>query len=210
MVGPPGAWRVVAVLGLVALSSVAGGGGTESVLDLTIRDGWQGIGVRGTGARLWPGSRLLSAYIAENPACVSGKNVAEIGCGLGLCSLVAARCGAAQGRVQTAVLCFGNEHHHGTFHTVLASDVVYAAGGRSGGFEALVACLMSLTDARSTTLVAYTPRYRREKAFWECLRPWFTVQRIALSPALATQECFGGVMLLRLTRKSPRVSGAGE
>jgi hypothetical protein len=35
-----------------------------------------------------------------------------------------------------------------------------------------VACLVSLTDAHSTTLVAYTPRYRREKAFWERLRPW--------------------------------------
>jgi hypothetical protein len=53
MLDSQGAWRVVAVLYLMALSSVAGGG-TESVFDLMIKDGWQGLGVRGTGARLSP------------------------------------------------------------------------------------------------------------------------------------------------------------
>ena len=51
MVDSQSIWRVVAVLYLVALSSVSGGG-TESVFDLMIKDGWQGLGIRGTGARL--------------------------------------------------------------------------------------------------------------------------------------------------------------
>jgi|DewCreStandDraft_4_1066084.scaffolds.fasta_scaffold10005_8 predicted nicotinamide N-methyase len=44
-------------------------------------------------AHLWPGSRALAAYLAENPEWASGR-VLEAGCGLGLVAVLAARLGA--------------------------------------------------------------------------------------------------------------------
>ncbi|HEY8378074.1 MAG TPA: methyltransferase domain-containing protein, partial [Nannocystis sp.] len=43
---------------------------------------------------LWPSARALAAEIAERPALVRGRRVVEVGCGLALPSLVAARLGA--------------------------------------------------------------------------------------------------------------------
>lgn len=43
---------------------------------------------------VWPAGRALAAHIAERPALVRGRRVIEVGCGLGLPALVAARLGA--------------------------------------------------------------------------------------------------------------------
>lgn len=43
---------------------------------------------------LWPSALSLSEYLVDHPELVHGKNVLEIGCGLGLPSLVAAKTGA--------------------------------------------------------------------------------------------------------------------
>jgi len=43
---------------------------------------------------LWPAGRALAAHLGERPAQVRGRRVIEIGCGLGLPALVAARLGA--------------------------------------------------------------------------------------------------------------------
>jgi len=280
--------RVALILAIVSVVVVAGG--VETVLDFEIRDGWGALGVRGTGARLWPGAQLLSTYIAENPSCISGLRVAELGCasqpvppvpptcqhgpadrggvagGLGLCSLAAVRSGAAyvlatdgepsvlelarknlranlsqeelarcapraapasrprrahahpprpplppdplraRARTCTALLAFGERHAHGTFDSVLASDLVYSAAGHHGGFCALIDALLSLTAPGSAALLAYAPRFRRERAFWALLRGHFAVWllRRAAAPPRADGARSGAVFLLRLTRRAPR------
>lgn len=45
-------------------------------------------------AELWPSALALSEFIIENRAKFSGRSVVEIGCGLGLCGIAAARCEA--------------------------------------------------------------------------------------------------------------------
>lgn len=42
---------------------------------------------------LWPASEALAQYLADHPALVRGKTVLELGCGLGLPSIVAASLG---------------------------------------------------------------------------------------------------------------------
>lgn len=44
---------------------------------------------------LWPAAEGLSIFLAENPEIVRGKKVLELGCGLGLPSLVSAHLGAS-------------------------------------------------------------------------------------------------------------------
>ena len=44
--------------------------------------------------RLWESAEALAKYIVEHRGVFSGKRVLELGCGLGLPSLCAARCGA--------------------------------------------------------------------------------------------------------------------
>ena len=43
---------------------------------------------------VWTAGRALARWLAERPALVRGRRVAEVGCGLGLPALVAARLGA--------------------------------------------------------------------------------------------------------------------
>lgn len=45
-------------------------------------------------ADLWPSAVALSQYLLRNPALLSGKTTLEIGCGLGLCGMIAASAGA--------------------------------------------------------------------------------------------------------------------
>lgn len=52
-------------------------------------------------AHLWPGARSLARLVATHAEC-SGRRVVEIGCGLGLAGLTAARRGAAVTLVDTA------------------------------------------------------------------------------------------------------------
>ena len=45
-------------------------------------------------AELWPSALGLSEYILENTPIFANRSVIEIGCGLGLCGIAAASCGA--------------------------------------------------------------------------------------------------------------------
>ncbi len=47
-------------------------------------------------AHLWPASRALVTWMAERPALWAGQRVLELGCGLGLPAIAAARMGARQ------------------------------------------------------------------------------------------------------------------
>ena len=65
----------------------------ERELVLRIRNGMYSDGL--TGANLWKASRILARYLFEHPDQIRGRRVVELGCGLALPSLLAARLGAA-------------------------------------------------------------------------------------------------------------------
>lgn len=56
-------------------------------------------GLARVGLQLWAGALVLSDLLLARPELVAGKHTCELGAGLGLCSMVAARLGAA------SVLC---------------------------------------------------------------------------------------------------------
>jgi predicted nicotinamide N-methyase len=45
------------------------------------------------GSIAWPGSLILCNYLYENPIEVSGKSCLELGCGVGICSILCAKLG---------------------------------------------------------------------------------------------------------------------
>lgn len=101
---------------------------------------------------LWPAGRALAQWIGERPSVVRARRVLEVGCGLGLPAIVAARLGAhvhaCDAHPDVAPLLRRNAalndvviaYHQldisevtdvaalGAFDVVLASDVVYEAG----------------------------------------------------------------------------------
>lgn len=103
-------------------------------------------------ATLWPAGRALAQWVGERPNQVRGRRIVELGCGLGLPSLVAARLGghvhACDNHPDVAPLLRHNAalndatitYHAldladpaalaalGEFDLVLASDVVYESG----------------------------------------------------------------------------------
>jgi len=45
---------------------------------------------------VWPGARVLAAYLLDNPAIVQGKRVLDFGCGSGVVACAAAKAGATR------------------------------------------------------------------------------------------------------------------
>jgi hypothetical protein len=58
-----------------------------------------GLG-NGVGARLWGAALTLSRLVRDGPDLVRGRDVLELGSGVGLCGLLAAKMGAKTGRVE--------------------------------------------------------------------------------------------------------------
>lgn len=54
------------------------------------------VGPGSTGAAVWRAGEFMAGYLVANPSLVRGKRVIELGCGTGLCGLVAARLGASR------------------------------------------------------------------------------------------------------------------
>lgn len=139
-------------------------------------------------ARLWPSARALADAVDRAGASrLAGRRVLELGCGLGLPSLVAARCGAGPVlatdrspaavawvaanarrsglRVESAVAAFdapdpGIDDRR--WDLVLAADVLYGAAAA----DALTALLPRLTSRRGAVWLAdpgrpETPRWLR-------------------------------------------------
>lgn len=137
-------------------------------------------------ARLWPAGRALAAALDRaGPGRLAGRRVLELGCGLGLPSLVAARCGAgpvlatdrspaavawvaANARrsglaVRTAAAAFDGRDpllDDRRWDLVLASDVLYGLAAA----DALAGLLERLTARRGAVWLAdpgrpETPRW---------------------------------------------------
>jgi len=49
-----------------------------------------------TGVGIWDAAVFLAEFIQDTPSMVVGKNILELGCGLGLCGITAALCGASK------------------------------------------------------------------------------------------------------------------
>ncbi|MEJ8280766.1 class I SAM-dependent methyltransferase [Pseudonocardia spirodelae] len=137
-------------------------------------------------ARPWPAGRALAAAVdGAGPARLAGRRVLELGCGLGLPSLVAARAGAAPVlatdrsaaalawvaanarraglTLQTATTAFDAPAEAVRGHRwdlVLAADVLYGAAAA----DALLGLLVQLTSRRAAVWLAdpgrpETPRW---------------------------------------------------
>ena len=61
-----------------------------------IKEGWDSLSIRGTGAGVWPAARIMSDYLVANPSIVAGRRVVELGCGAGVVALAACLSGAAE------------------------------------------------------------------------------------------------------------------
>jgi len=100
------------------------------------------------GSILWPSALALCQALVEEPALVAGKSVLDLGCGAGLCSVLAARLGArvtasdahpdmealvafnAQGNgvyVDYVPMDWDGGTAPGLFDAVIGSDVLYEA-----------------------------------------------------------------------------------
>jgi predicted nicotinamide N-methyase len=147
----------------------------ESTGSLKLEQGMVGPGA--TGAAVWNAGSALADYLAANPAAVSGKLVIELGCGTGLCGLVASRLGAKavlvtdgvdaileraqrnidanakDGKIRTRKLQWGTnaveEQLRGKFDVVLASDVLY----QSSAWRALGATASDLLKPKTGRLL---------------------------------------------------------
>lgn len=138
-------------------------------------------------AQIWPSAIALTEYLAENPTLVAGKNVIELGAGLGLPSLFAA---------QTALSVFCTDYlpeplafvdasierdgldnmktglldwHQQIPPTeiVLASDINY----QPNSFESILDCLSKALE-NGVTIILSTPQRLLAKPFIAALAPW--------------------------------------
>lgn len=67
---------------------------TRGGKSLTVQQAWGDEGQSSTGASIWPSAVSLSRYLEDESVLVKGKNVLEIGSGLGVNSLAAEAIGA--------------------------------------------------------------------------------------------------------------------
>ena len=128
-------------------------------------------------AELWPAAVGLSEYLAAHPAQIKGKRILEIGCGLGLPSLVAARMGAevvasdyladavafAQKnaerngieKIRFKTLDWRKAEGEGPFDVLMASDVAY----ERSQFEHLLKSFETLVKEDGLILLSEPNRY---------------------------------------------------
>ena len=91
-------------------------------------------------AQLWPSSLALSRWLLAEPSIVAGKSVLELGCGLGLGSVCAARAGArrvhATDREAPALdFALANAAANGVAGVVEASALDWAEAAAAAGSE---------------------------------------------------------------------------
>jgi len=136
---------------------------------------------------LWPSSIALSEFLAENPDLVKEKSVIEIGCGLGLSGIVAARLGGnvtltdyLQQAIDIAsenwkfnfdtdadvrILDWRKPENFKRFDVLLASDVAY----ESRSFKTLIKAIKILVKKKGIILIS-EPNRKFAKDFFEELK----------------------------------------
>lgn len=169
---------------------------------VTVRQEWVADGHGGTaigfGAAVYEASFVLADFLVHRTAlALGGKTVLELGSGVGLVSVIAARLGALRvlatdgdpksvsltrenllrngidARATAAQLLWGHASNnvHGSFDVVLAADVV--ALPYKDDFEDLVKSLVLHTHAGSVLLLAHKPRGAVEELFFDLMQPHF-------------------------------------
>ena len=161
---------------------------------------------RAMGTRLWPASNVMVQYL--DTLCLTDQRVLELGAGAGLCGLYAQRarkCGAlvltdhdASSlkllRHNVALNDGGHVHGldwhsatdlsavlalHGSFSTILASDVLF----RAKDLGAFYKCANTLLEANGRLVVAFEDRVAglEEKVLAEAKRAGFAARAVPLS-----------------------------
>jgi predicted nicotinamide N-methyase len=111
-----------------------------------------------TWAIVWPSGAALAEAVAAAPDQVAGRRVLELGCGLGVASLVAARAGAdvlATDAVPEA-LVFAAHNLRGTGARTARLDV--RAPGEPGSFDVVMAADLLYDRGNVEPLLAAVPR----------------------------------------------------
>jgi predicted nicotinamide N-methyase len=107
-------------------------------------------------AHLWPGSRALARLVATEIDC-RGRRVIDIGCGVGLVGVVAARCGAAVTAIDNAhaALRFANRNAALNGCDVAAIQTDLRRTGVRGRFDYCFAADVTYDPALQTALADF-------------------------------------------------------
>ncbi len=138
-------------------------------------------------AQVWPSAIALTEFLAENPTLVAGKKVIELGAGLGLPALFAARTALSVfctdylaeplafvdasiekdglDNMKTGLLDWHQQIPYAEI--VLASDINY----HPNSFESLLNCLSKALE-NGVTIILATPQRLLAKPFIAALAPW--------------------------------------
>jgi len=196
--------------------------------DLRIKQNWKPDGKGGTeigfGAAVYEAAFILADFIACNPSLFRDKSAIELGCGVGLVSLVCSCFGAApvvatdgdagsvrftqdninhnamSSVVEAKLLLWGNPSHMGTFDNIVASDVVCFQYEDS--FYPLVQTLCDLTKVDSSVWITYKRRHKNEDLFFEIMQNYFLLVETIPPQNLHKDYINEGISLLHFKRNS--------
>lgn len=84
-------------------------------------------------SQVWPGGQALARYILDNPKCVAGLRVLDVGSGSGLCAIAAAKAGARSVQVSdidrhACMAVMVNAHVNGVHLSATCSDLIGSSG----------------------------------------------------------------------------------
>jgi predicted nicotinamide N-methyase len=144
-------------------------------------------------AELWPSAIGLSEFILEHRDIVNGKSVLEIGCGLGLPGIVAARCGGIvtmtdylqpalnfaeynwqlnfSTKPDLQLLDWRNTESMIPYDVVIASDIAY----EKKSFESVIKSLNSLIKKGGTILLSEPNRNFAKEFFAQLKKSGFSI-----------------------------------